>query len=71
MRGVSQREVAIAVADLLLADGAELVTLVAGPAADADLARLVAAHLHATDPVPQIDCYDGGPADAFLLIGAE
>jgi DAK2 domain fusion protein YloV len=71
VRGVSQGEVAIALTDLLLADGAELVTLVEGQAADADLARLVAAHLHAINPVPQVDCYDGGPADAFLLIGAE
>jgi len=71
VRGARQGEVAIAVADLLLAGGAELVTLVAGTGAVDGLAQLVAAHVGQASPAAEIVCYDGGPADAFLLIGAE
>jgi hypothetical protein len=76
VRGAGQGEVAMQLADALLADarpggGAELVTLVQGEQAEPGLAELVARHLRQAGPAVQIDCYDAGPADIFLLIGAE
>jgi DAK2 domain fusion protein YloV len=71
VRGASQGDVAIAVTDLLLAGGAELVTLVEGEGATDGLADLVAGHVREICPAADLACYDGGPADAFLLIGAE
>jgi len=71
VRGASQGEIAIAVADTLLAGGAELVTLVQGERAEPGLSQLVAGHLRQVTPAAEVVCYEGGPADAFLLIGAE
>jgi DAK2 domain fusion protein YloV len=70
-------EVAIALADLLLAAGGELVTLVEGEAAGqsgrgrAGLAELVAGHLREARPEIETVCYGGGPARLPLLIGVE
>jgi uncharacterized protein len=71
VRGASQGEVAIAVAGLLLAGGADLVTLLAGERADPGLVQQVAGHVRQAYPAAELACYDGGPADSFLLIGAE
>jgi len=62
-------EVAIALADLLLADGGELVTLVEG--GRAGLAQLVAGHLREASPGIETVCHGGGPARLPLLIGVE
>jgi dihydroxyacetone kinase-like predicted kinase len=69
--GADQAEVAIAVADLLLDSEAELVTLVQGELADPGLASVVARHVRRARPAAEVVCYDGGPPDFFLLIGAE
>ena len=61
--------VAIAVADALLAGGAELVTLMAAGEADSPLARAVAGHVQQAWPAAEVVCYGGGPVP--LLIGAE
>jgi hypothetical protein len=71
VRGVSQGDVATEVADALLAGGAELVTLVQGEDAEPGLAQKVGWQLGQASPAAQIVCYDAGPADIFLLIGAE
>jgi hypothetical protein len=70
-QGSDQAEVAVAVADVLISGGAELVTLVAGDGADPGLAQRVAAHLRQASPGIEIDCYNCGGQGAFLLIGAE
>jgi DAK2 domain fusion protein YloV len=69
--GADQAEVAIAVAGQLLDGGTELVTLVQGERADHGLADVVARHVRGASPAAEVVCYDGGPADFFLLIGAE
>ncbi len=61
--------VAIAVADALLAGGAELVTLMVAGEADSPLARAVAGHVQQAWPAAEVVCYGGGPVP--LLIGAE
>lgn len=61
--------VAIGVADALLADGGELVTLMAAGGADSPLARAVAGHVQQAWPAAEVVCYGGGPVP--LLIGAE
>jgi hypothetical protein len=67
--GPDPARVAIGVADALLADGGELVTLMAAGAADAPLARAVAGHVQQAWPAAEVVCYGGGPVP--LLIGAE
>jgi len=67
--GERAAEVAIALADLLLADGGELVTLVEG--GRAGLAQLVAGHLREASPGIETVCHGGGPARLPLLIGVE
>jgi uncharacterized protein len=85
MTGDRPDEVAIALADLLLAAGGELVTLIEGePGAGGQdavgqdaggqqpgLAELVAGHLRETSPGTETVCYGGGPARLPLLIGVE
>ena len=61
--------VAIAVADALLAGGAELVTLMAAGERDSPLAGAVAGHVQQAWPAAEVVCYGGGPVP--LLIGAE
>jgi dihydroxyacetone kinase-like predicted kinase len=70
-RGGGQAAVAVAVLDRLLAPGAELVTMLSGQAGDPGLAELAAAHVRRLIPAAEVACYDGGMADAVLLIGAE
>lgn len=69
--GTDQAAVARSVIDRLLADGAELVTLVGGASAEPGLTDLAAAHACRRLPEAEITCYDGGMASAILLIGAE
>jgi len=80
MTGDRPDQVAIALADLLLAAGGELVTLIEGEheagaqgagGQDAGLAQLVAGHLRETSPGTETVCYGGGPARLPLLIGVE
>jgi DAK2 domain fusion protein YloV len=80
MTGDRPDEVAIALADLLLAAGGELVTLIEGEreaggqdagSQHAGLAELVAGHLRETSPGTETVCYGGGPARLPLLIGVE
>lgn len=66
--GGQAAEVAIVLADLLLAAGGELVTLVEG---GTGLAELVAGHLREGYPGIETMCYGGGPARLPLLIGVE
>jgi dihydroxyacetone kinase-like predicted kinase len=70
-RGGDQTAVAVAVLDRLLAPGAELVTLLAGQAADPDLGARAAEHVRKVSPAAEVVCYDGGMADVVLLIGVE
>jgi DAK2 domain fusion protein YloV len=75
MTGDRPDEVAMALADLLLAAGGELVTLIEGECEaggqHAGLAELVAGHLRETSPGTETVCYGGGPARLPLLIGVE
>ncbi|HXP22087.1 MAG TPA: DAK2 domain-containing protein [Streptosporangiaceae bacterium] len=71
IRGTGQAAVVAAVLDRLLAPGAELVTLLSGRDADQGLAELAAEHVRRLIPAAEVTCYDGGMADAVLLIGAE
>jgi DAK2 domain fusion protein YloV len=77
-------EMAIELADLLLAAGGELVTLVEGERpgragdgrprgepAETGLAQRVARHLREASPGIETVCYGGGPARLPLLIGVE
>jgi len=69
--GTSQADVARAVIDELLSPGAELVTLLTGQAADADLGVRVAERAAQVAPAAEVTCFDGGMPGAVLLIGAE
>jgi hypothetical protein len=65
----AQGQTAITLADVLLSEGGELVTLMAGAGADPGLAGLVADEIAQAAAGAQIVCYDGGPVP--LLIGVE
>lgn len=67
--GPSAAQVAIDVAEALMAGGGELVTLMAEGAADSALPRAVAAHLSGRWPDAEVVCYGGGPVP--LLVGVE
>jgi dihydroxyacetone kinase-like predicted kinase len=67
--GANAAQVAIGVAEALMADGGELVTLMAEGAADSPLPRAVAAHLAGRWPGTEVTCYGGGPVP--LLVGVE
>jgi DAK2 domain fusion protein YloV len=69
--GSSQAEVACEVISALLAPGAELVTLLTGQAAAADLAVRAAERAAEVAPAAEVMCLDGGMPGAVLLIGAE
>jgi dihydroxyacetone kinase-like predicted kinase len=63
--------VACTVLDRMLGSGGELVTLVTGAHAHADLAAAVATHLRSTRPEVDSLVYDGGQPRYPLLIGVE
>jgi len=65
----TQRDVAAALAGLLLAPGGELVTLMEGAGAEPGLARAVAEQVARVSPEAEVVCYEGGPVP--LLIGVE
>jgi dihydroxyacetone kinase-like predicted kinase len=69
--GASQAEVAGAVIDQLLASGAELVTLLTGEAAEADLGVRAAERVAAVAPAADVVRVHGGMPGTVLLIGAE
>ena len=63
--------VAVQVLDRLLATGGELVTLVTGQDADADLVAAVTGHLRGTRRDVEVVILDGGQARYPLLLGVE
>jgi fatty acid kinase len=67
--GADAAQVAICVAEALMAGGGELVTLMAAGAADSPLPQAVAAHLASRWPGAEIVRYGGGPVP--LLLGVE
>ncbi|HEY7147124.1 MAG TPA: DAK2 domain-containing protein [Streptosporangiaceae bacterium] len=67
--GTDEIQVAICLAEALMAGGGELVTLMAAGAADSPLPLAVAAHLASRWPAAEVACYGNGPAP--LLIGVE
>jgi dihydroxyacetone kinase-like predicted kinase len=69
--GDDQATAAFALADLLLATGPEMITLVAGRDADHELSAAVTARVAASAPGVEVVCYDGGMASAVLAMGAE
>ena len=69
--GTDQAPVAFALADLLLATGPEMITLLTGGDADLELSAAVRARIAATAPTVEVVCYDGGMASAVLVMGAE
>jgi DAK2 domain fusion protein YloV len=69
--GDDQAPVAFALADLLLAAGPEMITLLTGRDADHHLSAAVAARVAASAPTAEVVCYDGGMTGAVLVIGAE
>lgn len=62
---------ALAAADELLADGAELVTLLTGGSSGARLAELVAARVREVSPAAEIERHAGAVAGQALLVGVE
>jgi hypothetical protein len=62
---------ALAVADGLLAGGAELVTLLTGGQAAGRLAELVTARVREISPAAEIECHAGVVAGHALLMGVE
>ena len=63
--------VATRILDRMLSGGGELVTLIMGAGAPADLAGEVSDHLHAHRPDVEVAVYDGGQNRYPLLIGVE
>jgi len=69
--GDDQAAVAIALTDLLLVAGPEMITLLTGRDADHELSAAVTARFAAAAPMVEVVCYDGGMASAVLALGAE
>jgi DAK2 domain fusion protein YloV len=69
--GEDQASVAFALADLLLANGPEMITLLTGRDADHELPAAVTARVAASALSAEVVCYDGGMASAVLVMGAE
>jgi dihydroxyacetone kinase-like predicted kinase len=63
--------VALALADRLLGVGAELLTVIVGAAAPAEVGELVAAHVREHGPLTEVSVYTGGQPDLPVIIGAE
>jgi dihydroxyacetone kinase-like predicted kinase len=64
-------ETGIIVLDRMLAAGGEMVTLVIGADAPADLADRLEAHVHDSHLAVDTVVYDGGQETCLLLIGVE
>ena len=71
LAGREEAGVALAVTDLLLEPGTEMLTLVAGREAGPGLAGSVADYVAGRAPGVEVVCYDGGMASSLLQIGAE
>ncbi|WP_432836072.1 DAK2 domain-containing protein [Dactylosporangium sp. CA-092794] len=57
--------------DRMLAGGGELVTLIAGEGAPADLGATLSAHVEGAWPFVEVQCYEGGQPHYPLLVGVE
>jgi DAK2 domain fusion protein YloV len=64
-------QTAIGVVERLLSAGGEMLTLVSGDAADAELVRRVASHVEQTRPTVDVVVYAGGQDRYPLLMGVE
>ncbi len=62
---------ALDVLDTMLAAGGELVTLLVGADAPADVGDTIGERLRATRPEVELVCYPGGQTDTLLLMGVE
>jgi DAK2 domain fusion protein YloV len=69
--GSDQAEVAIAVAELMLASGGELVSVLPGLQAPADLVGALGAHLRRTHPEVDLEVLPGGQPHYPVLLGVE
>ncbi len=69
--GAEEAGTALALTDLLVTGGTEMLTLVTGQSAGPGLAGLLAGHVAGSAPGVEVICYDGGMTDFLLLIGAE
>jgi dihydroxyacetone kinase-like predicted kinase len=69
--GSDVAEVSVSILQRMLDAGGELVTLVTGAAAPANLGERLAGKLHTQRPEVECVVYDGGQADYPLLIGVE
>jgi uncharacterized protein len=69
--GSDLADVAVAVVQRLLGGGGELVTLVAGAAAEPGFADRVARAVRAQRPDVDVTAYDGGQPTSYLLVGVE
>lgn len=69
--GGGQAEVATVVLDRLITPTSELVTLVVGAGADAELIDALCTHLASTRPEVDIDVHDGGQENYPLFIAVE
>ncbi|HEX6469981.1 MAG TPA: dihydroxyacetone kinase, partial [Streptosporangiaceae bacterium] len=70
-RGTDTAAVARRLLDRMLAAGGELVTLVLGAGAGADLGAALEDHLRAEHPGAEVTRYDGGQDGVPLLVGVE
>jgi dihydroxyacetone kinase-like predicted kinase len=64
-------QTAIGVVERLLSAGGEMLTLVSGAGADADLVRRVSSHVEETRPMVDVVVYAGGQDRYPLLMGVE
>ncbi len=69
--GADVHEVAVAVVELLLGGGGELVTLVSGAPADPGLAAEVSRAVRSRRPDVDVTTYDGGQPASYLVVGVE
>ncbi len=69
--GTSVRSVAFAVLDRLLGVGGELITILAGRDADANLADELRRHIAKSAPLIEVAVFDGGQPHYPLLLGVE
>ena len=69
--GVDPLGVSVEVIGRLLDPGTELITIVAGAAAEPGLPARAAEHAAALAPNADVTCYSGGMTSALLLVGAE
>lgn len=69
--GSDLSDVARRLLDLMIADGVELITVIAGADAGPELTGHLVEHLHRVVPLAQTSVYDGGQPGYPLLVGVE